>query len=43
MDAIKIYSRNQIQTLLEKYIYQAYEEDLKAINQVLWGTLQQNL
>ncbi|MDG3214066.1 hypothetical protein MKM44_07920 [Streptococcus suis] len=31
MDAIRIYSRNQIQTLLEKYIYQAYEEDLKAI------------
>ncbi|WP_221913077.1 hypothetical protein [Streptococcus halichoeri] len=31
MDAIRIYARNQLQLVLEKYIYQAYENDLKAI------------
>lgn len=31
MDTIRIYTRNQIQPVLEKYIYQAYENDLKAI------------
>ena len=31
MDTIRIYTRNKIQPVLEKYIYQAYENDLKAI------------
>ena len=31
MDTIRIYTRSQIQPVLEKYIYQAYENDLKAI------------
>ena len=31
MNIIRIYTRSQIQPILEKYIYQAYENDLKAI------------
>ena len=31
MDIIRIYTRSQIQPILEKYIYQAYANDLKAI------------
>ena len=35
MDTIRIYTRSQIQPVLEKYIYQAYENDLKAIKVIV--------